>query len=61
MIMFFCLKFWLGQLIQFVLRIVLHVQLEWKFAVVVKFDTLLDLVVELETTQADYQVWGKFL
>ena len=61
MIMFFGLEFWLGQLIKFVLRVILHVQLEWEFAVVVKFYTLLDLVVELETTQADYQVWGKFL
>ena len=59
--MFFSLEFWLGQLIKFVLRVILHVQLEWEFAVVVKFYTLLDLVVELETTQADYQVWGEFL
>jgi hypothetical protein len=58
MIMFFSLEFWLGQLIKFVLRVVLHVQLEWKLAVIVQLYTLLDLVVELETTQADYQVRG---
>lgn len=56
--MFFSLEFWLGQLIKFVLRVVLHVQLEWKLAVIVQLYTLLDLVVELETTQADYQVRG---
>lgn len=59
--MFFGLWFWLGQLIEFVLGIVLHVQLEWEFAVVVQFDALLYLVIELETTKTDYQVWGKFL